>query len=446
MERTPRIRARQWGRLLGASLACTLVLAACGGGDKKSDGGGSKAANGCTATAANTSGAVTNNAGKTPANVAGFDGQTIKLGAITPVTTLASILGKSLTAGNQVYWDAVNAKGGIAGKYKVQLVIEDSQYTPTGATQAYEKTKNSVVAYNQVFGTQITNTLLPSMTKDNISGSPATLDAAWVCQTNMLPLGGPYQVQAINGLDWYIQKNGKAKRICSLSQDDTYGDAALQGLDYAAKKFGFAVVTKQKFAQGAPDVTPQVQALKDNKCDATLLAALPTDTNAIATKAQTIGLETQLIGLSPSWLGLFAGNKYLQTNYVVSSEGPAWGDTSVPGMAQMLADHKQFAPNEGPSNYFAYGYAQSWAMAQVLEKAVANGDLSRGGIQKAMTQVDTLKFGNLVGDYVYGKGVADRNPPRTSSIFSVDSSSPGGLKMDKFNITSDTAKEFTIAG
>ena len=40
------------------------------------------------------------------------------------------MIGKPLTAGNEVYFDYVNSEGGIAGKYKVELVQEDTQYSP----------------------------------------------------------------------------------------------------------------------------------------------------------------------------------------------------------------------------------------------------------------------------------------------------------------------------
>lgn len=433
--------------LAGLTIAGAFVLAACGGGDSSNGGGGSKAANGCKATAPNTAGAVSN-AGNAPAKVNGFDGTTIKLGVLTPqsVVITAVVAGGILTDGNQVYWDAVNAKGGVGGKYKVQLVKEDTQYSASVTPQAYAKSKNSVVAYNQVFGTQVTKSILSTMTADNVSGAPATLDGEWICQTNLFPIGTPYQVQAINGMDWWVKKSGKSSVVCTLTQADSYGDATNAGVDYAAKKMGFKVKTKQSYPVPAPDLTPQVQALKDNGCQAVVLGSLPGDTAAIADKAGKIGLKTQLIGMSPSFFPLYASNPYLQANYVQVSEGPAWGDTSVAGMQQMLGDVATYKPNAGASQYFAFGYAQSWAMDQILEKAVANGDLSHGGIQKAMSQVGTLKFGGLLGDYTYGAGVADRNPPRTNTIFGIDTTAKGALKVVQANITSDAAKSYTVGG
>ena len=69
------------------------------------------------------------------AEAPGFDGKTIKLGVLTPLTGPVAVIGKPLTAGNEVYFDYVNSEGGIAGKYKVELVQEDTQYSPPATVQ-----------------------------------------------------------------------------------------------------------------------------------------------------------------------------------------------------------------------------------------------------------------------------------------------------------------------
>src|SRR5436189_2377961 len=128
---------------------------------------------------------------KTPPNVPGFNGSTIKLGAITPQSGLASVVGKPLTEGNRVYWDAKNAKGGVAGKYKVDLTIEDSQYQVETALQNYDAIKGDVVAFNQVLGTQIVKSILTRLKAENGFGGPASLEGTWVKEKNLMPIGTP---------------------------------------------------------------------------------------------------------------------------------------------------------------------------------------------------------------------------------------------------------------
>ena len=244
-------------RLFWIVALLALVLAGCGGAaDDEGDSGESGDAS--------------------LANAPGFDGKTIKLGILTPLTGPVAVIGKPLTAGNEVYFDYVNSQGGIAGKYKVELVQEDTQYSPPATVQQYNKIKNNVVAFTQVLGTAPTLATLPQLAQDKIIAAPASLDAFWVREPNLLPVGGPYQVQAINALDYYVnQADGKGKNICSFIQDDAYGEAGQSGVDFAAEELGFKVVDTQKFKVGDKDVTGQVQRLQGSKCDAVFLVATP---------------------------------------------------------------------------------------------------------------------------------------------------------------------------
>ena len=264
-------------------------------------------------------------------NAPGFDGKTIKLGVLTPLTGPVAVIGKPLTAGNEVYFDYVNSKGGIAGKYPVELVQEDTQYSPPTTVQQYNKIKNDVVAFTQVLGTAPTLATLPQLAQDKIIAAPASLDAFWVREPNLLPVGGPYQIQAINALDYYVnQADGKGKNICSMIQDDAYGEAGQSGVDFAAENLGFEVADTQKFKVGDKDVTGQVQRLQGSKCDAVFLVATPTDAGTIWGTAAKLGFAPRWIGQSPTWideLGASPLAPYLQQTTWIVAEGTEWGDT-----------------------------------------------------------------------------------------------------------------------
>ena len=126
------MKVHRWIAVL-AALALSLGVAACGGGDDDDDGGG----------------------GGEVSEVPGFDGKTIKLGVLTPLTGPVAVIGNPLTAGNEVFIEAVNAEGGIAGKYPIELVQEDTQYLPNVAVQKYNQIKGDVVSFVQLLGTPI---------------------------------------------------------------------------------------------------------------------------------------------------------------------------------------------------------------------------------------------------------------------------------------------------
>jgi hypothetical protein len=54
-----------------------------------------------------------------------------------------------------------------------------------------------------------------------------------------------------------------------------------------------------------------------------------------------------------------------------------------------------------------------------------------------------VSFDGLTGDYTYGPA-ADRDPPRQTTIFSVDPARPFGLKKQAYLYESAIAKEFAF--
>jgi ABC-type branched-subunit amino acid transport system substrate-binding protein len=413
-------------RVLWLAAVLALTLAGCGGAadDGDSGDGGS---------------AASLKAGP------GFDGKTIKLGVLTPLTGPVAVIGLPLTAGNQVYFDYVNSQGGIAGKYKVELVQEDTQYSPPKTVQQYNKVKSDVVAFTQVLGTAPTLAVLPQLRQDGMIAAPASLDALWVREENLLPVGGPYQIQAINALDYYVNEGGgKGKNVCSFIQDDAYGEAGQAGVDFAAEKLGFKVADTQKFKVGDKDVTGQVQRLQRSKCDAVFLVATPTDAGTIWGTAAKLGFAPRWIGQSPSWideLGASPLAEYLQKTTWITAEGTEWGDSKVEGMTALVDRVKQFKPDQDPDYYFSFGYLQAQAMTALLEKAVELGDVSKEGMMKASGELGSVSFDGLSGDYTYGPAES-RNPPRTTTIYEVDPDKPFGLGTLKYQYESDAAKEY----
>ena len=412
-----------------ATAAAALAMAGCGGADESTPAGGGDG------------GAK---AGSAPANAPGFDGTTIKVGALSPLSGPVAVIGTPLTNGNKVFFDALNAKGGIAGKYKVQLVQEDSQYKPDVAVQRYNRLKGDVVSFTQVLGTAVTLGVLPQLKRDDILAAPASLDAFWVREPNLLPVGNPYQGQAINGIDYYLKNGGEGKNICSLSQDDAYGEAGKEGIDFVAEKDGFKLASEQKFKQGDKDVTGQIQSLAKAKCDAVFVTSLPSDSGTIWGTAAKLGFAPQWIAQSPAWideLGASPLKDYLAKNVWIVAEGTEWGDESVEGMKQMVADVEKYDAKQDPDYYFAFGYVQAEAMANVLEKAVEKGDLSHKGVLDASKELGGVSFGGLFGDYEYGAADA-RKPPSASTIFKVDTDKPYSLGTLERDYTSDAIGEF----
>jgi ABC-type branched-subunit amino acid transport system substrate-binding protein len=416
-------------RLMAVLGVLALVAAACGGTKNNNSSG-------------------TNTKPKTLSAAPGFDpvANTIHVGVITPLSGPVAVIGNPLTAGTETWFKYINEeKKGIGGKYKVIVDKEDSQYKPDLGVQAYNKIKGNVALFGQLLGTPVTKAVLTQLRSDNIIAAPASLDADWVRDKNLLPVGGPYEVQMINAADYLVKEGGfKDKTICSMHQADAYGESGQRGVDFAAAQLGFAVKSTAKFPAGAPDFTAQIQQLKSSSCALVFLVATPSDTAKIMGTAAQLQFVPQWVGQSPTWTGGFVKSAlapYLQAHFMLAAEGTEWGDTSVKGMADMLDRIQKYTPSQQPDIYFVFGYYQARAVTALLEKAVELGDLSRQGLLDALNKLGDVDFDGLTGTYKYG-AVTDRNPPRQTTIYKVDPAKPGGLAKVKYQYESDAAKKY----
>jgi len=410
---------------------CLVALAACGGrADSESGSSGGEGSAGA------------------PAEAPGFDGTTITVGALTPTSGRVAVIGNPVTVGNQIYFDMINESGGIAGKYPVEVLVRDSKYESTTAAQEYQATKDDVSMYVQLLGTQVVSSLLPDLEQDGIVASPASLDSFWVREQNLLPWGGPYQIQVVNGVDWYLTEGGgEGKTICSLTQDDAYGATGRDGLEFVAEQHGITLGKQVQFTLGTTDYTTHINQLKGAGCDAVLLTATPADTAGALGKAAQVGFEPQWLGQSPTWLKpLFEGDlkDYAEKNLVILAEGGAWDESASKGMGEMIGALEKYAPDTAADWYLTVGWTQARATHQVLEAAVESGDLSREGIIEAMNSLDTITADGMFGDYGWG-APEDREPSRSSTIYAVDiEGSAMGITPKAQDYSSDAAADYSF--
>ena len=273
------------------------------------------------------------------AKAPGFDGKTIKVGVITALSGAAAVIGKQLAAGQDVFWKYYNAeKGGIAGKYPVEVVLEDSLYESNTTVQKYNKIKGDVVMLSQVMGTAATLALLPLLKADNVVAAPASQDALWVREQNLFPIIEPYQIDAINAMDYMMKEGGaQGKNVCAVLQNDVYGEAGLEGLQFAGTKLGFELKATPRYKLGDQDFTAQVNELKNAKCDVVFAVSLPTEFGKILGTAAGLGFAPQWVGQSPAWVDALLATPlkdYMAKNVMIAAVGPQWGDPSVPAAVE----------------------------------------------------------------------------------------------------------------
>lgn len=361
----------------------------------------------------------------------GVVGDTITIGALAPLSDAVAVVGVPMSDGLRTYAEAINARGGIGGKYMVRVLVEDATYAnPSASAQKYQKIKDEVAMFGMVVGTDHVNMLLPLLAEDSIIVEPATFDAEWVREPMLLPVGSTYQLWAYNAIAYYrsLPENAN-KTVCAMSLATGYGEAGLEGVRAAAERMGFTVGASVTFKQDDQDFVAPITQLRNANCDAVLLVSLPANTGRILGTAAQVRYAPRWITLSPGWHGAMLESPlrdYLRATLWVSFDGGEWGDTTASGMAALMAARERFRPDQKPDLYYTAGYTYGRAMEALLTKAVELGDLSRGGLLRASQALGPTDFYGLIGDYTYGPAET-REPPRFTNVYRPDPENAMGL-------------------
>lgn len=422
----------------GAALTCLagLVLAACSTGS---------------------SGTNTTSATGTIKAGPGVDVQTktVTLGVLTPLSGPAALIGKPLTAGQQAYFSYVNAHGGING-WKVSLDIKDDQYNPQLHVQDYSQIVNSVAFIAQSLGSPTTQAIETQAQQADVLLGTAAQSSAFVNQPANAVIGTPYAVDVANALYYLTNTLGKAHaKVGIVYQNDAYGADGMKGYLAAKAAYHFDDVAHASYAVTDTSFTSQALAMKKAGAQYVVVTAIPTAAATLIGTAAAIGYHPQWILQGPAW------SEYLMTSTGLASGKPtpvekamvgawvlgfaaAWGDTSVPGMAQFLAIQKQYDPAQVPDGYYLYGYCMAEMEAKLLAKAIAAKNLTRAGLLSAKENLGTVNFGGLIptATFTPANGPADRE----TDIGVVDLTSPGFVKIIAPYLESPVARSMTFSG
>jgi ABC-type branched-subunit amino acid transport system substrate-binding protein len=412
-------------KLRSVAAACAagvmaVSLAACGTGSSGGGGGGS------------TTGGIKFGPGVDAKT------KTISLGVLSPLSGPVAVIGKPLTAGQEAYFKAVNASGGIDG-WKVSLTERDSKYDPQTEVQAFNQIADSVAFMAQSLGSPTTKAIQPTADQQKMLIGAAAQDSSFVTDPMMAVIGTPYAIDDANALDYIVKQTSHPKaKIGIIYQDDAYGQDGLRGYLAGLKTYHFDNVAEATYKVGDTDLTAQVQKMRAGGAQYVFVVAVPSTAATIVGTGASEGYNPTWIFQGPAW------SEYLMTSNGTSNGKPTpvakalaskvwvlgyeaqWGNMRVPGMQQFLSTTKRYAPTQIPDYYYMYGYAEAQMETALLRRALQAGDLTRQGILNAKLHLGTVNLGGLVPpvDYTPGLGPASR----TTEIARVDPGAPTFLK------------------
>jgi len=280
-------------------------------------------------------------------------------------------------------------------------------------------------------GTPTTFAIKPLADADHMLVYAASLSSALAREKYLILVGTPYRLQVENAFDYVVNKLGiKNPATGIIYQNDEYGQDGLTGYKEAVAAYQLHDVGKATYAATATSFTAQVLQLKAAGAKYVFLTALPAVTAGIVGTAAKLGYFPQFILQSPAWANVLLGVKALAplfTKLWVVAQGATWGDTSVPGMAQLLQDVAKYAPTQPPDGYFEFGYAESYITYAILKQAMANNDITRDGLYNAFISLKNVDLGGLYPAVTYGTSPNQRVPTRDSIVFQIDPTKPNDV-------------------
>src|SRR5947207_11822906 len=369
--------------------------------------------------------------------------KTITLGILSPYSgPVADPVGKPLARGVEVFFKSINDNGGING-YKVKFIEKDSQYNPQVQVTQYNQIRNQVLMVADSLGTPTTFAIKDQAAADHMLVSAATLSSALAREKYLILVGTPYRLQVENAFDYVVNKLGvKSPAAGIIYQNDDYGQDGLTGYKEAVSAYSLHDVGQATYATTDTDFTAQVSQMKAAGAKYVFLTTLPSVTAQIIATGHALGYDPQWILQSPQFSPLLLGVPSLEplrSKAWVVSQGATWGDTSKPGMKQMLDDVAKYAPDQKPDGFFEFGYTESKITFAILKKAIENNDLTRDGLLKAFESLKDVDLGGLLPTVNYGTSPNDRVPTRDSVVYIIDPSQPTSVRSLSSDFTGTAA-------
>lgn len=192
----------------------------------------------------------------------------IKIGLVTALSGQSALAGEAITRGMQIAIDEINAKGGLLGGRKLELVRRDDEANPAkGVVAARELIYREKVAV--VFGgldTPVSMAIVPLMNQEKVP-----FMGPWAAGTGITQNGAnpnfAFRVSAVDeivdvGMLAYAQKTFKTTKPGLILVNNPWGESNEKGLKAAMAAKGVTPAGVEKFEANDVDMVPQLTRLK----------------------------------------------------------------------------------------------------------------------------------------------------------------------------------------
>ena len=331
----------------------------------------------------------------------------ILLGSIQDLSGPIAGFGKQARAGMMLRVDEINEQGGINGR-KLRLIVEDSAYDPKKASLAAEKLVNQDKIFMMVghIGTAHNLAAMPVQFEKNvINFFPITAAREMYEPFHRLKysFAATYYDQMRQAVPKLV-KEKSLKKICTMYQDDEFGEEVWKGAEAGLKTMNMTFTEKTSFKRGATDFSSQIAKMQSSGCEMIVLGTIIRETIGGIGTARKLGYNPVFLGSTAAYTDLIhklggpAMNGFYATN---TFQNPYLDDASQ--AMRFWASKYKTKFNEDPTVFSIYGYTIIDTFAKAAGKAGAN--LSTDSFIKVM---DTM----VVPPDMFGGAEATFSPTR----------------------------------
>lgn len=323
----------------------------------------------------------------------------ILLGQVCALKGQAAGLGIGMQTGLQVYFDKVNASGGVHGR-RIRLVSLNDGYEPERCAVATK----TLIEQEHVFamiggvGTPTAKVALPLCTAGEVPFLGAFTGAEL--------LRSPFNRFAVNFRASYFQETEAltghlvdtrhARRIACFYQDDAYGQAGLTGIQQALARRHLELVATGKYKRNTLAIAEGLQAIAAAKPDAVLLIGAYGPCAEFMKQARGTTALAKATMCNISFVGtnnLLAAVGQAGEGSIISQVVPFPEDASVPVVKEYLADMTKAGKGDEVGFITLEGYLVAKFFATVAEQT--GHDLTREKLLQTVAATANLDLGGV---------------------------------------------------
>jgi branched-chain amino acid transport system substrate-binding protein len=342
--------------------------------------------------------------------------ETIKIGLVTALSGQSAQAGESISRGLSVAIDEINAKGGLLGGRKVELVSRDDEGNPAkGVVAARELIYKEKVAV--LFGgldTPVSMAIVPIANQEKVP-----FMGPWAAGTGITKNGAnpnfAFRVSAVDeivdkGMLQYAQKTFKSTKPGMILVNNAWGESNEKGLSAALAEKGMKAAGIEKFEGSDVDITPQLNRLKAAGADTLFMVGNVGPSSQVVKSLDRMGWKVPVVSHWGPAGGRFtelAGPNAKNVHFVQTYS--FFGKQSPTGEKVIAALKAKYPAIKGPDDITpAVGVANAYDGMHLAALAIAKaGSTSGPAVREGFYKID--RYEGLIKTYTnpFSPGVQD---------------------------------------